>query len=66
VFIPIIVRHSFATHHLEQGMDLRYIQVLPGNESSKTTEVYTHVSKKDLSTFKNPFDDNFFDDGKTT
>jgi len=51
------LRHSYATHLLESGTDLRYIQELPGHKSSKTTEIYTHITTKSIQKIRSPFDD---------
>ena len=52
-----MLRHSFATHLLEKGTDIKYIKEILGHFDIRTTERYLHISKKDLVNIPSPLDD---------
>jgi len=62
---PHPLRHSFTTHLLEQGIRLGHLQVLLGHNSSKTTEIYIHITKKGFEDLKSPFDSLGFEKNNT-
>jgi site-specific recombinase XerD len=57
VVTPHMLRHAFATHLLEQGTDLRRIQVVLGHGSIRSTTIYTQVSAKEIASLRSPLED---------
>ena len=53
---PHVLRHSYATHLMENGVDLRHIQLLLGHAKPETTMIYTHVAHRDLMQISSPLD----------
>lgn len=60
------LRHAFAAHLLEQGTGIKFIQELSGHQSVRTTEIYTHVSKKEIGQIRSPIDSIVQTKGKKT
>lgn len=60
---PHLLRHSFATHLIEQGTDLKIVKELMGHNNIKTTEMYVHIADTYMSHVKSPLDDILEEDG---
>ena len=55
--MPHTLRHSYAIHMLELGVDIRYIQAMLGHQRPETTMIYTHISSQRLENLPNPLDE---------